>query len=187
MNITLRKANAIQTSIQDTIRSISIDGTITINEFQEPKLLVAEAHRKMIEDDRRRAMLLTVLYNIRGLVSQANHESGINLLLTKSALADKRIQQVEELARFKVATDMEVIEGRIAKIKNTKEDHRLYGRDEVSTGIVDQSDIEKFKRELKEIRKTKQKYNDEILELNIKTEIPLNEEAIKILTSEGIL
>ena len=187
MNITLRKAKAIQTAITEAVRGIDITTTVTVNEFQEPAHIIAEAHRTLFENDRRRALLTTVLYNIRGLVGQANHESGINLLLSQAAFAEKRIQQLEELSRNKEATDIEVIKGRLDKIKATKEDHRIYGRDEISTGILNKADLEKLRKEVAEIKKQKQKYTDEILELNIKTEVPLSEEAVKILQAEGIV
>jgi hypothetical protein len=37
------------------------------------------------------------------------------------------------------------------------------------------------------LKKQKQKLNDEILELNIKTEIPLSDDIVATLQSEGLL
>jgi hypothetical protein len=41
--------------------------------------------------------------------------------------------------------------------------------------------------EIKNLKKQKQKLNDEVLELNIKTEIPLSEEVVATLQSEGLV
>lgn len=185
MNINLRKANAVQHSIQEIIKETEIVTSVTINEHEDPEMILAKANKSLLENDRKRALLLTVLYNIRGLVDQANHQSGISLLLTKSALAEKRIQQVSELARATKVVSLDVIKGRLEKIKSRKEDH--YGRDDVSTGVVSESDVSSFKKEMRDLKKQKQKYADEILELNVKTEIPLSEDAVKILTETGIL
>lgn len=186
MNINLRKANAIQNQIIETIAEIEMPQTITINEFQHADVEIANAKVTLMDNDRKRAMLTTALYNIRGLVSEANQQSGISLLLTKSALAEKRIQQVRELARMTVVTPLEVIEGRLEKIKSRKSDE-FYGRDEITSGIVGAKDISQFKSELKSIQKQKRKYADEILELNIKTEVPLSEDTINVLTEAGII
>jgi hypothetical protein len=47
--------------------------------------------------------------------------------------------------------------------------------------------IEQAKAEVKNLKKQKQKINDEVLELNIKTEIPLSEDVVATLTAEGLL
>jgi hypothetical protein len=47
--------------------------------------------------------------------------------------------------------------------------------------------LSKVKSEILYLKKEKQKLNDEILELNIKTEIPLADETIKVLTDEGLI
>lgn len=186
MNISLRKANAIQKQILESIAEIEITADVTINEFQDPELEIANAKVTLMDNDRKRATLTTALFNIRALVAEGNHQSGINLLLTKSALAEKRIQQVRELSQFRPVKSLEVIKGRLEKMK-TRKDGEHYGRDEVTTGIVGRKDIEQFKAELREIQKQKRKYADEILELNVKTEVPLSEDTIKVLTEAGII
>lgn len=190
MNINLRKANAIQHSINEAIKEIDLVTTISINEFQDPEIEIKNANVALLQNDRKRAILLTALYNIRGLVSAANHNSGIDLLLTQSALAEKRLQQLGDLTRAKEAVDLRILEGKLNKIKNTetKSDHfGRYSDDEVSTGVVSKEDLKSFKQEYRDVQKQKRKYADEILELNVKTEIPLSEEVVKILTEAGIL
>ena len=187
MNINLRKANAIQNQILEAISEIEIKSSVTINEFQDPESEIKEAQASLIDNDRKRALLLTALYNIRGLVDQANTSSGISLLLTKSALAEKRIQQVRDLTKFSTVTNLDVLKGKLKRISERKPDSDYYGREEVTTGVVSKDDIEKFKSELREIQKQKRKYADDVLELNVKTEIPLSEETTKILSEHGIV
>jgi uncharacterized protein YdcH (DUF465 family) len=83
-----------------------------------------------------------------------------------------------------------VIIGKIEKLKNRKEDSRasIYGyNDTVKTGLINQQQLDGIKNEIKNLKKQKQKVNDEILELNIKTEIPLSEEVVGTLTAEGLV
>ena len=190
MNITLRKANAVQNSITETIRGISINTSVEINEFQDPEKELTRANNELIAADARRQKLLLALYNIRGLVGTANASSGIDLALCKAAFIDKRIGQLEQLAGLQQVTELDVIKGKLEKIRNRKEDSRasLYGRDDtVTTSVVSKDQIDQAKTEIKNLRKQKQKLNDEILELNIKTEIPLSEDVVATLHAEGLV
>jgi hypothetical protein len=190
MNITLRKANALQNSITETIRGIKIETAIEINEFQTVEEELQRANNTLMTNDGRRQKLLLAMYNIRGLVATANASSGIDLALTKAAFIDKRIAQLEELSKLSAITSLDVIKGKLEKIRNRKEDSRasIYGRDDtVSTSVVAEEQIAQVKEEIKNLKKQKQKINDEVLELNIKTEIPLSEDVVATLTAEGLI
>ncbi len=191
MNITLRKANAVQNSINEAIKNIKIEHTVELNEFQDPNLVLTDANNRLFEADARRQKLLLALYNIRGLVGTANAASGIDVNLAKAAFIDKRIAQLDELASLKPHVGIEVIMGKIEKIKNRKDDSgraSLYGYgDTVSTTVVSQEQINQAKAEVLNLKKQKQKINDEVLELNIKTEIPLSEDVVATLQAEGLL
>ena len=191
MNITLRKANAVQAQIVDALKQIEVKLNVEINEFQNPEAEIEAANKTLLENDRRRGLLLAAQYNIRGLVGVANAQSGIDSLLTRAAFTDKRIAQLDALVKAETVTDMAVVNGKLEKIRNDKSESarsRIYGyNDTVTTSVVNKGNIEQFKNELNSLKKQKQKLNDEVLELNIKTEIPLSDEAVATLTKEGIL
>jgi uncharacterized protein YdcH (DUF465 family) len=191
MNITLRKANAVQNSINDAVKNIRVDLTIEINEFQNVEDTLSKANNELIVNDGRRQNLTMALYNIRALVGTANAASGIDTALAKAAFIDKRISQLEQLANGTEITSLEVIKGKLEKIKNDKGDNTrrsIYGySDTVSTGILSKEQIAQARTEILNLKKQKQKLNDEILELNIKTEIPLSDDTVATLTAEGLL
>jgi uncharacterized protein YdcH (DUF465 family) len=191
MNITLRKANAVQNSINDTVKNIRVDLTIEINEFQNVEDTLSKANNELIVNDGRRQNLTMALYNIRALVGTANAASGIDTALAKAAFIDKRIGQLEQLANGTEITLLEVIKGKLEKIKNDKGDNTrrsIYGySDTVSTGILSKEQIAQARTEILNLKKQKQKLNDEILELNIKTEIPLGDDTVATLQAEGLL
>jgi hypothetical protein len=191
MNITLRKANAVQNSINDAVKNIRVDLTLEINEFQNVEDTLSKANNELIANDGRRQNLTMALYNIRALVGTANAASGIDTALAKAAFIDKRIGQLEQLAGGTEITSLEVIKGKLEKIKNDKGDNTrrsIYGySDTVSTGVLSKEQIAQAKTEILNLKKQKQKLNDEILELNIKTEIPLSDDTVATLTAEGLL
>jgi len=189
MNITLRKANAIQNSIQETIRGIEIKTHVDINEFQDAVTELQTANNTLFANDARRQKLLLAFYNIRSLVGAANAQNGIDTKLATAAFIDKRVSQLDELAQVKPVTDLEVINGRLEKIRNRKEDARsIYGRDEsVNTSVIAVDQLKQIRDEIKNLKKQKQKINDEVLELNIKTEIPLSDDVVNTLQAEGLL
>jgi uncharacterized protein YdcH (DUF465 family) len=191
MNITLRKANAVQNSINETVKNIRVELTVEINEFQNVEDTLSKANNELIANDGRRQNLIMALYNIRALVGTANAASGIDTALAKAAFIDKRIGQLEQLANAAEITSLEVIKGKLEKIRNDKSEtarSRIYGySDTVSTSVLSKEQIAQAKTEILNLKKQKQKLNDEILELNIKTEIPLSDDVVATLTAEGLL
>ena len=191
MNITLRKANAVQHSITEAIKNIKIDLTVEINEFQSVEDVITKANSTLVENDGRRQKLTMALYNIRALVGTANIASGIDTALAKAAFIDKRIGQLEELAKATEITALDVIKGKLDKIRNDKSEStrsRIYGySDTVTTGVLGLEQIAQAKTEVLSLKKQKQKINDEVLELNIKTEIPLSEDVVAVLQAEALI
>ena len=191
MKISLLKSSAIQNGINDAIKSIKIEATLELNEFQDVVAELKKANDALFTNDSRRQRLLLALYNIRGLVGTANAQSGIDLKLATAAFIEKRIAQLDELAKLAAVTELAVINGKLDKIRNDKSENsrsRIYGySDTVSTTVVSQEQIDQIKAEIQNLKKQKQKLNDEILELNIRTEIPLSEDVVKTLTEEGLI
>jgi len=188
MKITLRKANAVQLSINEMIKGLSFDTSVRINEFEYYKdqiktvLDTFETHRIT------RAKLVAALYEIRKAVAVANSEAGINNMLADVAQLEKEIQFYNTFATKTPRLSDAVIAGKLDKIKNTPEDHRIYARgDTVETGIFTKEEIEDFKRTVADLKRQKQKLQDTLLELNVRTEIVLDEETARFLERADIL
>ena len=172
----------------DSIRSIKIETSVSINEFQDVDAVLQKANDQLFANDRRRQALLLAYYNIRGLVGVANAQNGIDVSLTKAAFIDKRIVQLNEIAELAPFTDVEVIKGRLDKIKTSESKRSIYGyEDSVSTTVVAKEQIAQAKTEIQNLKKQKQKLNDEVLEANIKTEIPLSDDVVATLQAEGLI
>jgi hypothetical protein len=190
MKINLRKANALQLAIQDTIKSIKFDTEVKINEFQVAEDEIAKARENFAAKQERHRGLLNSLYDIRKAVSQANAAQGVDVKLADVALMDKKIQYLTDLAGKTVRESVEVVAGKMDKLRNRKEDSRslYYGHDAtVDTSIFTQEDIAGFRIAVSMGKKAKQKLQDELLEINVRTEIELSADAVSVLTTEGLL
>lgn len=190
MKITLRKANAIQTSIIDAMKSVKLETVADFNEFQNPAVEIVQLNQDVFAADKRRSDLLLAQFSIRGQVGAANATSGVDAKLTQAAYIDKRIGQLETLSSATAQTELSIIQGKLEKIRNRKDDtaRSLYGReDTVSTGLLSKEQIEATKTLIRDLKKQKQVLNDEILELNVRTEIVLTSDVEEILRAEGLV
>jgi hypothetical protein len=192
MKITLRKASALQTAIQEAVKNIDVTVKVELNEFENAETALATANAKLIRNDQRRTALTKVLYVIRAQVGIINAECGINERLAKAAYVDKRIGQLTALVGADALQDnMVVINGKIEKLKSDKSEtsrRSIYGySDTVGTGVLTQAQVDAFKTEQLALKKDKQKLNDEVLELNVRTDIVLSAETVAVLTQEGLI
>ena len=85
MNITLRKASALQNSINDALKQIDAKTEITLTEFHNPEAEIARAVAELKINVARRNELTCALYVIRDTLATANHTSGVNAKLTQVA------------------------------------------------------------------------------------------------------
>ena len=188
MEISLRKANAIQASINEILKAQNFVDSILINEFQNPESEINRANDELQTQAHRRRDLLDSLYDIRMLVSISNNNNGINTRLAQLARIEKDIQFYGKYATGKVADDINMISGKLEKIRNRKEDMGFYGRgDAVTTSILREADIELAKNKFSNAKKAKQKLQDELLELNVRATIALSDSTVATLTRENII
>ena len=186
MNITLRKANAIQLSINEMIKGLTFEKSVSINEYENYSKQL-DAVRDVFNTHRAtRTKLVAALYAIRKAVSAANADAGINDMLADVAMMEKEIQFHNQFATTPARLSDKVIEGKITKIKESTED-RYYRDQEVNTTIFTQEEVEEFKRTVADLKRQKQKLQDTLLELNVQTEIELDEETVRFLERADIL
>ena len=188
MKLTLRKANALQNAIQDHVKTIDISTSVKLNEFQDVQATILKANVTALTNDLRRSALTQAIYEIRKLTGRANVECGVADLLTDAALVDKRLGQLKGLSESTVTEDLEVLLGKVAKLKDGEAKSRIYGyNDTIDVGILSAHEIEEFKTAIRELKKEKQKINDKVLELNVKTEIELDDKTVALLQKEQLI
>jgi hypothetical protein len=189
MNISLRKASVLQNSINDAIKGIDLKGQVTLTEFHDPIMEIYKATTAFKTNLNRRDSLVKALYDIRKQVSAVNSRVGIDDKLTEIAGLEKQIQNYTELSGFTVREQEAVVLGKLDKIKNRKEEGRsIYGYEStVATSVFTEEDIKGFKVFVNLAKKAKQRLQDEVLELNVRTDIGLSVDTVQTLKSEELL
>ena len=187
MKLTLRKANAVQHSINEMIKSLDLNTTVTLNEFVDVKDQIQVVRDRFWSHAATRNKLMLSLYEIRQKVANANAAAGINDMLAEVAHLEKQIGHNTALASKGAQTALIVLNGQIKKQADTKEDAYGYHRNAVVTSIFSEDEVETFRREAAEGKRQKQKLQDHLLELNVQTEIELEEGTALFLEKADIL
>lgn len=188
MNITLRKASALQNAINETLKGLEVTTTVTVDEFQDAGAVIAAKRNEVSQTVVRKAGLLDVLYAVRKGVAAANAAAGITDLLAEVAQLDKRIQLQNALASASVQLEAAVLDGRLNRLREQTGEARLYRHTSgVETGLFTQEEIAAAKAELADLKKRKQALQDRLLELNVGTTVALSEKSVIVLQQEGLL
>lgn len=187
MKLTLRKANAIQASINEALKAINLETQVTLNEFENVTDQINKARDSFFANSETRDKLVTALYEIRAKVARANADSGVNDMLANLAYSEKVISSNNVLASAGVQTSMRVLNGQVKKNAEAKDDMYGYNRNSTATSIFTDAEVKGFKRIAADYKRTKRKLQDELLSLNIQTEIELSETTALLLTKENIL
>lgn len=186
MELNLRRANAVQTAINEAIKSLDLNTSVTLNEFEGVKEQIDAVRERFWKDAETRSGLVMALYQIRAKIAQANAASGINDHLARIAYLDKQISHNTMLAGKGAQTSIRVLNGQVKKDAEAKSDV-YYGRQATTTSIFTEQEIESFKHAGADYKREKQRLQDILLELNVQTKIDLNEETVQCLKKADIL
>ena len=187
MKVSLRKANAVQAAINEMVKGLDLSTTVTLNEFEEVQEQIDAVRNRFWTHAATRNKLVGALYEIRRKVAVANAESGINDMLADVAALEKQIGYNNQLASKGAQTAMRVLNGQVKKNAEAKDEGFGYSRRDVVTSIFTEEEVEDFRRSAANAKREKQRLQDQLLELNVQTEIELDEETSRFLERADIL
>lgn len=193
MDISLRKANALQLAISEALKSLKLDPALTLSIYEpEAEATIAEALSAWEKARGTRGKLFDALYEIRRKVGVANDAAGIDGRLADIARLEKDAQFFSGLVGLTPRESRDVLTGRIQRLK-TREDapSPRFGaqglQETVSVSLFEAEAIEGFKAELRQVKRRKQALQDDLLELNARSTISLSDEAVAVLKAEDLL
>ena len=188
MKISLRKANALQNSINDALKHIDVKIKVSLNEFQDPEGVLAVSAAEAKKNLDRKVGLTNALYDIRSGVGDVNHMAGVDAKLTEIARIEKQIQLYTAYVGVEAREASAVIAGKLEKLRNTEAKSRIYGYgDTVDSSVFTSEDIASFKAVVANLKKQKQALQDAVLEANVRNEVVLGQDTVKTLTAENLL
>lgn len=192
MDISLRKAAALQNSIAEALKALKLDTAVSVS-IHEPdvqgKIEAAKIAWKAAFAQRK--ALLDALYDIRKKVSEANQTAGVGDLLAHAARVEKDIQSLSDLVTVNTRESSEILSARIERMK-TREDApqaRFTGvpQDEIRVSLVDDTEKSAFESELRALKRTRQSLKDALLEANARAMIRLSATTVEILQAEELV
>lgn len=192
MQITLRKANAVQSEIRKAIAAKNVSDTLSITEFtKNVDGVLGKAMSDFTTDVTRKVALNTALFNIRKNVARVNAAAGISDILADIELIDANMAVYSAVSTKDVAKTLSEIIARIDKMKATtvSATDRIYGDrySTVETSVVDQSVIDGSKEVVKKLKREKQVLQDKLLTLNVNKTIDIDSVDEMVLKLEGII
>ena len=191
MQINLRKANALQEVIMDTIRGIRLETNITLTEFDDVDAKLSQAQIKLMADLERVELLYRAYYDIRVAVGRVTGGTGgISDKLAAIAQAEKQIAVQTSLAnQTTTRMDVNVIKGKLEKIaKGSEIREGLYARrEEVVTSVIEEGVMDMLKASIANLKKVKRNLQDSLLEDNINTKITLSQGTVDTLNAEKLI
>lgn len=191
MKINLRKAAVVQQQIQEEIKRIGSEKTaITVSLYDADLDSKVEAQfNKYIVNNQRVSRLMDANRFLRAVVARKNAEVGIMDYLAEDAMLsgfETRLRGMSELTpRIGAEAQKREIESRISTITSER---NLYGRNEhnIEVNVVTEKFVEDAKAELEQVRRRRRKIKDEMVSINVRTEIDVPEQVGQVLVELGL-
>ena len=189
MRLTLRKANALQLLINESIAATSISTQVSVGKYDDPVLAVIHAGEIFQASLGKTRSLLGVLYSIRQKVSDTGRWAKVSEVLTEIAHIDKLTSVLKPLANVSsFAPTEEVLRAAHADLKNEQPVNSYSGRrDAFTTGAIPQGWLPAYVKEISDLRKQKQSLSDRLLEINTQHTIELSDDEAAVLTKYDLI
>lgn len=190
MKINLRKASVVQQTILDEIKRTGTEQTeLSLSLFEtaiEDKL--NEQLNKVVSTNQRIGRLLEANRFLRAQVARKNAEVGIADYLAEEAFLASAEHRVKTLAELSARQNITTLQAEIDARKAAKDNDRsIYGMTyNVTVNVMPQAKIDEAKAELETIRRRRRKIKDEMVSLNVRTEIEVPEQVALVLTELGL-
>jgi uncharacterized protein YdcH (DUF465 family) len=190
MKINLRKASVVQQTIVDEIKRLGTESTtvkLSLYETDIQGALDAQL-AKVRENHAHAGRLLNANRFLRAVVAKKNAEVGITDYLAEEAMLASAEARLKTLSEAEVRPNIDALKAEIEGRKtNAGERVSIYGREyNVDVNVVPVESVTEAKNELENIRRRRRKIKDEMVSINVRTEIEVPEQVALVLTELGL-
>ena len=191
MKINLRKASVVQQTIVDEIKRLGTEDTTVKISLFEPNInaRLEEQLVKVKANHSQAGRLLNANKFLRAVVAKKNAEVGITDYLAEEAMLASAEARLKAYSESAVRQNLDALMAEIESRKATSANERvsIYGREyTVDVNVVPAEAITEAKKELENIRKRRRKMKDEMVSINVRTEIEVPEQVAQVLTELGL-
>jgi hypothetical protein len=195
MKLTLRAARKLETKITKHLEEnpVSFSAKVRVSaEASEVEKTLDEAKVKVQNEISDRMKLLEIKYSIRQKIANANHQSGINDLMTKKVMAEQKVSHVKAILGTTPRMKKEEIQDTL-KLGQTKLANGVtsrYGEDaavSANLSIFKEEDMDSYKKEKVSLAKEIENIEDKLTELNFTTKIEVEEDGVKLLQKHNLV
>jgi len=189
MKVSLRKANALQEQLNEAIKSRpSADHEVNVVDHEMWKTEVENAQAKYYDEVKRKLEMVETRFSIRKSIANHNTLCGVTDLLTDLNHVESKITTIQRwITQREVRSKDEVLEKqrnrKVARAENADYD----GYISMDVSVIGKNDHEHWTEKVKVLKRNKAKINDELLSLNIKTEIDLTPQVVRVLKQENLI
>jgi hypothetical protein len=195
MKVTLHKALRIRSAVEEKVKTFDVKPVVALD---VDSAAVRADVAKVIADARdgvhvrleKFCALNGVLSRLRVAIAEANEDVGVEHLLAAQGSVDREIAKVKALVEAP-RTDTGSLPNKIdRKIEALKLPQQGYGRSENDTlavNVLSAEDVKLFEARLVELRRTKERLEDERAAINHRSDIEIGDDDANVLTEHGII
>lgn len=191
MELSLRKAHALQEKIIEEINLSSIKGAIQITELDSVDEMMTSGLAELNEALEKKLSLFNFLYLIRLRVSEKNIGE-INQALAELASIDKLIKLYKDLSsvgQYGLASlNPEQIRKRFELVKERRGTTSSSSAiDTLTVNLISKDMLKSFDDNIRSLKLKKEKIQDKLIELNIRLTITLSDDECDFLKKYNLL
>tara|TARA_Y100000310_G_scaffold215716_1_gene216651 strand:- start:914 stop:1483 length:570 start_codon:yes stop_codon:yes gene_type:complete len=189
MKVSLRKANALQEALNEVIKARpKADSEVDVLNYDMWKTEINIVQTRYFDDVRSKLQMVEARFVIRNEIANHNALSGVSDLLTELAQVESMITTIQRwVLRTEIRPKDEVLEKKRSRRMAQVERADYDGYVTMDVSVIGKGDHDHWTEKVQELRRTKASINDQLLELNIRTEIELSPQVEKVLKQENLI
>ena len=190
MQVTLRRAAQARNSISKALEALTVLPHTSVPPTFSPEQAKTARSNALAEATGKLTLiqeLEEILYEVRKAIGDANAKSGINALLTRRAIYDRRHKRLASLGGTSIY-ESDRVQARLDVARQSLTGtYRHSIADEVTIELFEKPQALDYAAQASKLRREIVKIDDQVAELNYSTPVIVNDESWKTLEVRGII